>query len=253
MRARQRHFNARDCDAALCLDARFISGLSDADPVSTWSDRSRNAANAVQNNSGNRPQYKAAIQGGQPVVRFDGDDDFYPMTTPLAAVFQNKSYGIVIATTQDRTPTAGRSQHFILYFSTNSGGFGRANLSSRDNGGDRFRSGGRRLDADSFSAATKSSDSRWHILASELDWGNNINRLRVDFTSEATATYSSGAGNTSNTASANVEIGSGNNTTIANAAPIDLGQLVVLNQPATTTLVKRLHHAAAFSFKIACN
>jgi hypothetical protein len=253
MRARQRHFNARDCDAALCLDARFITGLSDGSAVSTWSDRSRNAADATQTGA-NRPEYKEAIQGGQPVVRFDGTDDFFPMTTPLAAVCQNKGYSIVVATAKDRAPTAGRSQHYIFYSSTNNSGSARFTLSARDVGGNRFRSLSRRLDADSGSlAALSPSDANWHIFAAENEWANNVNRLRVEFTSRATATYSSGGGSTSNTASANVEIGSGNNGPSTNAAPIDLAQLVVLNASTTESLVKRLHHAAAFSFKIACN
>jgi hypothetical protein len=253
MRARQRHFNARDCDAALCLDARFITGLSDGNAVSTWSDRSRNAADATQTGA-NRPEYKEAIQGGQPVVRFDGTDDFFPMTTPLSAVFRNKSYGIVIATAKDRNPTGGRQSHFVFFSTTPSSTAARVLLDTRIAGSNIFESRCRRLDADSPSLASVSpNDSNWHILASEQEWSNNTNRLRIEFTSRATATYSSGGGSTSNTASANVEIGSGFNTTAQNAAPIDLGQLVVLNTATTESLVKRLHHAAAFSFKIACN
>jgi hypothetical protein len=253
MRARQRHFNARDCDAALCLDARFITGLSDGNAVSTWSDRSRNAADATQTGA-NRPEYKEAIQGGQPVVRFDGTDDFFPMTTPLADVFRNKGYGITIATAQDRTPTAGRTQHFIFWASTSTAGSSRSLLRTRRSGFNDFQAGVRRLDNDSASSASLSpNDSNWHIFAAEHDWTNNVNRLRIEFTSRSTSTYSSGGGLTSNTASANVEIGSGANDFGTNAAPLDLGQLVVLNAPTTESLVKRLHHAAAFSFKIACN
>jgi hypothetical protein len=255
MRARHRHFNARDCEAALCLDARFISGLSDADPVSTWSDRSRNAANATQTGA-ERPEYKTAIQGGQPVVRFDGTDDFFPMTTPLAAVFQNKGYGIVIATAKDRTPTAGRSQHFIFLASTNaSTTTGRALLRTRRIGVNDFQSAARRLDNDSLSAASLSpSDSDWHIFAAEHDWTNDINRLRVEFTSRATSVYSSGGGgSTTNAASVNVEIGSGSLQSGTNAAPMDLGQIVILNTATTEALVKRLHHHAAYAFKISCN
>jgi len=253
MRARHRHFNARDCDAALCLDARFIAGLSDGNAVSTWSDRSRNAADATQTGA-NRPEYKKSIQGGQPVVRFDGTDDFFPMTTPLAAVFQNKGRGIVIATVQDRTPTAGRAQHFVFSTSigTSTATF-RATLNTRDGAADRFRSVARRLDADSGANSTLTSDANWHILGAENNWTNNINTLRVDFTSRSTSTYSSGGGSTSNTASLNVEIGSANNNASNNAAPIDLGQLVVLNTATTESLVKRLHHAAAFAFKLSCN
>jgi hypothetical protein len=254
MRARQRHFNARDCDAALCLDARFITGLSDGSAVSTWSDRSRNAANATQTGA-NRPEYKEAIQGGQPVVRFDGTDDFFPMTTPLAAVFQNKSYGIVIATAKDRNPTAAPQTHMVFWSDNSQNlGFARYSLVTKILNLNRFDSRSRRLDADSISAASLSpNDSNWHILASEQEWSNNTNRLRIEFTSRATATYSSGGGSTSNTASASVSIGSITGFVANNAAPIDLAQLVVLNTATTESLVKRLHHAAAFSFKIACN
>ena len=254
MRLRNRHFNARDCDAALCLDARFINGLSDGSAVSTWSDRSRNAADAVQSNATNQPEYKTSIQGGQPIVRFDGTDDFFPMTTPLADVFKNKDYGIVIATAKDRNPTGGAASHFLFYSTTTSSTGARLLLNTRFASSNIFQSRCRRLDSDSVSNATVSpNDSNWHILTSEQEWSNNINRLRIEFTSLATATYSSGGGSTSNTASANVEIGSGYNNTAINASPIDLGQIVILNIAITESLVKRLHHAAAFSFKIACN
>jgi hypothetical protein len=235
------------------LDARFISGLSDADPVSTWADRSRNAADATQTGT-TRPEYKKDIQGGQPVVRFDGVDDTFPMTTPLADVFRNKGYGIVIATAKDRTPTAGRGQHSVFVVSGSVSGFNRSLLSTRDNVANRFRSLSRRVDGEAATSALLSpSDANWHIFATEHDWTNNINRLRVEFTSQATSTYVSGGGLTSDTASADVAIGVGNNNPTVNAAPIDLGQLVVLNNAATESLVKRLHHAAAFSFKISCN
>jgi hypothetical protein len=74
MRLRQRHLNPRDAGANLVLDARYITGLSDGDLVGTWADRSGNG-NDVTASGSNRPTYKAAIQGGQPVLRFDGSDD----------------------------------------------------------------------------------------------------------------------------------------------------------------------------------
>ena len=74
MRARQRHFNAAGLGAKLVLDARFISGKNDGDAVDSWSDISGSANNASQATAAARPTYKTAIQGGQPVVRFDGGD-----------------------------------------------------------------------------------------------------------------------------------------------------------------------------------
>lgn len=68
---RVRHLNARDAGAVLVLDSRYISGLSDTDPVSTWSDRSGNGNDATYQNTA--PTYKIAIQGGQPVVRLSAN------------------------------------------------------------------------------------------------------------------------------------------------------------------------------------
>jgi hypothetical protein len=72
---RARHLNPSHAGASLVLDSRYITGLSDGDAISTWSDRSGNANDATSTGTV-RPTYKAAIQGGQPVVRFDGVDDY---------------------------------------------------------------------------------------------------------------------------------------------------------------------------------
>jgi hypothetical protein len=76
MHRRARHFNARDAGATLVLDSRFITGLADGDPVSTWSDRSGNGNDASQSNATKRPTLKTKETGGQSVVRFDGSNDF---------------------------------------------------------------------------------------------------------------------------------------------------------------------------------
>jgi hypothetical protein len=75
MRARQRHLNKSLRDTACAFDSRFLSGFSDGNEVDTWTDLSANARNATQSTSANRPLYKTAIQGGNPVVRFDGSND----------------------------------------------------------------------------------------------------------------------------------------------------------------------------------
>lgn len=72
MRARQRHFRPLAAGATLALDARFISGLSNDDPISTWSGRETSGATA---SSTARPTYKTNILGGNPVARFDGSND----------------------------------------------------------------------------------------------------------------------------------------------------------------------------------
>lgn len=82
MTRRARHLNARHAGAGLVLDSRRISGLVDGDPVSTWSDASGNSRDGT-NTLTARPTYKTAIQGGQPVVRFDGSNDYLSVASPF--------------------------------------------------------------------------------------------------------------------------------------------------------------------------
>lgn len=51
-----------------------ITGLSDADPVSSWNDASGNAIHATQSTGGLKPTYQTNELNGLPVVRFDGSD-----------------------------------------------------------------------------------------------------------------------------------------------------------------------------------
>jgi hypothetical protein len=67
MRARQRHFNMRDAGAIASYDSRFISGLSNSDPVNTWNDRSRSANNATQTGA-DRPVYTTNAINGLPAL-----------------------------------------------------------------------------------------------------------------------------------------------------------------------------------------
>lgn len=59
----------------LQLDARDIGGLSDGDPITTWTDSSAAGNDVTQATSGRRPVYKTNIIGTNPVVRFSGADD----------------------------------------------------------------------------------------------------------------------------------------------------------------------------------
>lgn len=63
-------FAMTDIAGCLCwVKADQIGGLSDGDPVSTWSDQSGNSNDLTRAGS-NRPTYKTGIQNGLPIVRF---------------------------------------------------------------------------------------------------------------------------------------------------------------------------------------
>lgn len=72
--------------AKLVLHAPAMRGYADGDPVGTWADLSGNGNNATA--SGNtRPTYKAAIQGGMPVVQYyiDGGKNLTLQTEIITA------------------------------------------------------------------------------------------------------------------------------------------------------------------------
>jgi len=56
-------------------DASQITGLSDGDPVGTWSDLSGNSHDATQATAALKPLYKTNLQNGLAMVRGDGTDD----------------------------------------------------------------------------------------------------------------------------------------------------------------------------------
>ncbi len=59
----------------LHLDASSISGLSDQDYVSIWSDLSGKGNDAMQSTPSERPVYRTNQMNGLPVVRYDGGSD----------------------------------------------------------------------------------------------------------------------------------------------------------------------------------
>ena len=80
MRARHRHITKSLIEAACCFDSRFLT-FSNNDAVDTWADLSSNGRDATQAVSANRPIFKTNVQGGNPVVRFDGSGDRLYTTT----------------------------------------------------------------------------------------------------------------------------------------------------------------------------
>ena len=59
----------------LQLDARDITGLTDGDSVTTWTDSSAAGNDVTQATASRRPVYKTNIIGSNPVVRFSGAND----------------------------------------------------------------------------------------------------------------------------------------------------------------------------------
>jgi hypothetical protein len=74
MRARHRHLKPSSVGATIAYDARYLTD-ADGTGIQTWADRSGNGRDLTQSTVAERPTFKTAIQGGQPVLRFDGSND----------------------------------------------------------------------------------------------------------------------------------------------------------------------------------
>ena len=252
MHRRARHLNAKSAGAGLVLDARRLTGLNDGDAVSTWSDVSGNGRNATGVGT-ERPLYKTAIQGGQPVLRFDGSNDNLSLTaTSAVTIFKNKSYGIVILVFADSASSSGDSYHQAVYFARGSFSGSRVTISSRSSGVSGLFTGGRRLDSGSFTESLSAgSPSSMCVASGVFNFGANSQSARRNGIAGVNGTFSDGAGSTSNTDSSTALIGA----TSASASRLngDIASLILIGQSTSTGLLKRLEHSAAFSFKIQCS
>jgi hypothetical protein len=132
----------------------------------------------------------------RPYLAFDGSDDQMTIASSIHDVFQNVGGGTMWA---GYGATAGTLD--VVGVATDTS-FARAVIVTD-------RAGGRRLDADTFAGAVDAGfvANTLYVGTNVSDWtGGNVIR-RTNGVQVASAAYSSGAGNTSNTASAAARIG----------------------------------------------
>lgn len=120
--------SAADPDTISDLEAWYQAdslALSDNDPVSTWTDSSGNGRNVTQAGAA-RPTYKTNILNGEPVVRFDGVDDYLS----LAQSFISGNDWTIIAVSKSTSGTgvvasndASGNRGWVFWRGTTGGNF----------------------------------------------------------------------------------------------------------------------------------
>lgn len=88
--------------------ARLITGLSDSDPVTTWSDQSGQGNDLSQSTTGNKPLYKTNIVNGRPAILFDGVDDYFTLANVLSGASAGEVF-IVIKAAADPAVSSAKS------------------------------------------------------------------------------------------------------------------------------------------------
>jgi hypothetical protein len=244
MRFRNRHFNARHAGASLVLDSRFID-QADNSEVSSWADRSTNAHTIQQTTPASRPTFQTNEINGNPVVRFDGSNDFLS-GGDILDIGTNSLTMLAVA------KRSSGSNGALFGKSEAAGSAGRYSLLRENNSFYPLYSPASGV-ANAPSIADTSTSAR--INVGEVERGVAV-RLRFNGAQEATSTITvSDTTNHNNGFSFFVgayQTAGGTNTFSNYFWNGDIAQAVVLFT-FNVSLRKRLEHSAAYSFKIACN
>ncbi len=218
----------------MCLDARFLS-LNDDDSVTTWTSRTGNN-DVTQSTSTLKAKFKTAIRGGQPVVRFTGgvstqnyyENSSFVLSQPFFATATFKS---------ETTPTG----QYIFDATSNSSrvAFGH-DPTAFDNGELFIYGGGAGIVTENFNSL-----GTWHICSGLYDSSNSF----LYRTGNQVASGSTGSNSFATLRLGQFSINTTNTDTRFNG---DMAQVTIYSGT-NQSLRKRLEHASAFSFKIACN
>ena len=228
MRARHRHFNMRDAGAIASYDSRFISGLSNSDPVDTWNDRTRSANNATQTGAA-RPIYTTTAINGLPALNLAVGKHMNissitnPNSSTFIAVERRPNSG-------DTMPNFGKpttNVYIYIWFSDN-------NIYERYNTG-TFRV----------------------VATGQTQTGNFITcSVKNGTTSSQHYRNGSTVGSQGTPPTANSDftrIGFYNTDGGQDAADGNVGNYTLCDVAVGRALQKRMEHSLAYSFKISCN
>jgi hypothetical protein len=232
------NFNVKDFAPALWLDAADSNTLYDAvsggalvaagGAVARWEDKSGNGRHATQATLGNRPTRTVGAQNTRDVLRFDGTNDFLQILTGLnmlrnvagATVFCVWKYNVV--------PISG---NFVAPFVVSNGtvlGTGRLSMGT-NLGTTKIFAGGRRLDADALQRVDSIIDVNTtpFVQTAVLDYANSDIFQFINGSLQGSSTSFQTNGNTSDTDSINIHIGS--HSGASNFANIDIAEIIVFS------------------------
>jgi len=249
MHRRNRHLNPAQAGAPIALDARFITGQADNTTLQTWASRPVASITASQSTAGSRPTYRNPSINGQPALVFDGTDDCYDLGASALAL-PNGATGITALCVHQCTATTDAVQYSIFMSSGTSAGASRFSIRPVDTSTMRVLGSFRRLDADSnVVTANAGSPANPSIASITSDYAGGTGSCSVNGGTAQSVAFSSGAGVGPATDSLVARVGGA--STSAQRLAGKIAALVVITPNPSASLVKRIRHHLAFSFKIA--
>lgn len=238
MRARHRHFNPAHAGATLVLDARFID-QADNTAVSSWASRPRGSFTMAQTTQSYQPTLQLAEVNGQPIVRFDGSNDF--MTCSRVATTSNFTSMVVLKGN-------AQSGRFVFGQRVTSANVGRTTFCGV-NGTSPFQKGILFFNNGSsylLESATDVFTNSATLFCSESDGSGNSHVRVTNGAKEAALT-----GQTWTPENADARLGALSES--FNQFSGDIGAVTFFPAQCSDAMRIRAHHAAAYSFKISCN
>ncbi len=249
MHRRNRHLNPAQAGAQIALDARFITGQADNTTLETWTSRPVAALNATQATSGQRPTYRNPSINGQPALVFDGSDDSLEFSGSALAL-TNGATGITALCVCQSTSVVDAIQYPFFTSNGLSATANRFSIRTVDTSIQRTTASVRRTDADTNVVTTTAGSSANPIIAAiSSDYAGGSASCSVNGGTPTTVAFSSGGGVGPATNALNMRVGAVNSTTGRLTGRV--AALVVITPNPSASLVKRIRHHLAFSFKIA--
>lgn len=225
MHRRARHLTGRAAGASYHYDARWLS-LSDGTGVGTWTDLS-GSNNATQATSANQPTFKTNILNGNPILRFDGTNDQFSLTSTVAIAGEYSA--IVLFNTSSSFLTASKIDGEVPY----------TNLYT---GGRLYSTAVNRYWESLLSAATFS------IITSYTNGSDSASPVYQIYQNSVQLSTSNAAYTISGSMN-----GIGYRSSDGLRANGDLAAMIHIPGTLASSIRKRFEHSMGFSFKISCS
>lgn len=240
MHRRARHLNPKAAGAIQVLDSRRISGLSDGSAVGTWSDISGKAYDMSQTTTSAKPTYKTSIQGGQPIVRFDGGDY---MTSSFETTGSHSA--VCICKRTGSNPNGFANATFIWAI----GKTGDASVSGRLMS---YAYDDTPVFANNLNAVnvilTFTRNDNWNIHSTLAPFGSGTVEYRLNY-----GTASTGSGNSLSSITSPQSVLGANSWNLGLQFIGDMAAAFLINSAVESSLLRRLVQNYGFSFKIQCS
>lgn len=209
--------------------------ITDGGLAHTWRDKSGNDRHAVAAGTNKQPTWRAGVQNGLGVLRTDGSDS---LNLPSArGVFRAKISGHIFMVGMDSNSGGGANYHVFIQWERSTPGAVRAAIDGRHTS---FANGwvgaARRLDVDTIAATVfgaQTGHARAHMW---MDWGGGYLRMQINGSAYTSTAFSSGAGTSSDTDSAQanfmVDLPSGS----------EIAEIVVVNAAMSTDEIQAINN-----------